>query len=230
MIYTYGYISKAHYNPSITIAFMIRNIPQWPRDDYIQCFMYFIMEYTGAIVGGLLSWLFGGNESALVYPSTILNTNNGILTPFIIFRSFMAELIFTFILASVILSVATDKRQSGNQFYGISIGLTVTVSIICIGNISGCCLNSAVWLGCIIPALIVDKKINLNDAWIYWIAPFIGGIIAAIVFNLLYGKYKVKNEDKYNNTKCISLASFSELKDMTVCETDGACESKNLIP
>ena len=94
----------------------------------------------------------------------------------------------------MILSVATDKRQSGNQYYGLAIGLTVTASINCIGKFTGSCLNSAVWFGCVIPALIIDNNIDLSDAWIYWIAPFLGGIIAALLFNVVYGTYKIKDE------------------------------------
>eukprot|EP01083_Nonionella_stella_P262348 892155_1 len=128
IIYTYGYISFAHYNPSITLAFTIRNINEWPRSDICQIIIYYIMQYIGAITGGLIAWIIGGKEAAMVYPTAISNGSSVV----ILFRAFIAELIFTFILATVILHVATDKRQAKNQFYGISIGGIVTVSIMCI--------------------------------------------------------------------------------------------------
>merc|ERR1719384_2689758 len=84
------------------------------------------------------------------------------------------------------------KDKQKNQFYGISIGLVVTVSIMCIGKISGCCLNSAVWIGFVIPAVLVSLNpdspdIDLSDAWIYWTAPFIGAALSALTFNLFFG-------------------------------------------
>merc|ERR1712136_493931 len=117
-------------------------------------------------------------------------------------RAFVGEMIFTFILTTVLLHEATDSRQHGNQHYGMAVGMCVTVSIMCIGDLSGCCLNSAVWLGTVFPALLatwtssdshgggggdIDSKsmahsditgdtkpelLDLSDAWIYWIAPF----------------------------------------------------------
>ena len=44
IIYTYGYVSKAHYNPSITLAFTIRNIEEWPRSDVCQIVMYYVVR------------------------------------------------------------------------------------------------------------------------------------------------------------------------------------------
>merc|ERR1711953_1521232 len=98
----------------------------------------------------MISWIIDGDDAAFVYPKTSRDGSQSTRLS----RAFMAELVFTFILATVILHVATDKRQSGNQHYGIAIGLCVTVSIMCIGEISGCCLNSAVWVGTVVPALL----------------------------------------------------------------------------
>ena len=202
IIYTYGYISKAHYNPSITLAFTIRNIDAWPRSDYCQIAMYYVAEYLGGIFGGLIAWMIGGDEVAMVYPTAL---NNG-SSESVYFRAFMAEFIFTFFLAAVILHVATDQRQAKNQFYGAAIGLVVTTSIMCIGEISGSCLNSAVWLGCAIPAMLASDSIDLSDAWIYWTAPFIGAAVCALSFNVIFGK----NSSKVPDDQCVSFASFSQ--------------------
>eukprot|EP01083_Nonionella_stella_P167275 561735_1 len=73
IIYTYGYISFAHYNPSITLAFTIRNIKEWPRSDTCQIIMYYFVQYLGGICGGILGWIIGGNDAAFVYPSCLHN-------------------------------------------------------------------------------------------------------------------------------------------------------------
>ena len=99
IIYTYGYVSKAHYNPSITVAFAIRDIPEWPRKAYVQIIMYFVSEYLGALAGGLIGWCIGGDVSGSVYPSVNRNFDNH-PSGIILFRAFIAELVFTFILAS----------------------------------------------------------------------------------------------------------------------------------
>lgn len=204
IIYTYGYISYAHYNPSITLAFTIRNIDDWPRSDYAQIVIYYIVEYLGGITGGLLGWAIGGKDAAYVYPTSL----NGKAT---LGQAFMAELVFTFVLASLILHVATDKRQAKNQFYGLAIGMVVTSSIMCIGPVSGCCLNSAVYLGTVIPAIFAsldpdNPNVDLSDCWIYIIAPFLGGALAALHFNCIFDKgSRVIDDDK-----CVSFSSFSK--------------------
>merc|ERR1712130_429903 len=107
-------------------------------------------------------------------------------------RAFFAEVVFTFILTTVLLHEG-DKRQSGNQHFGMAVGMCVTVSILSIEDISGCCLNSAVWLGTIFPALLVTcihpekhEPLDLSDAWIYWTAPFIGAAVSAFLFNNVF--------------------------------------------
>jgi Major intrinsic protein len=49
----------------------------------------------------------------------------------------VAEFIFTFALAYVVLNAATSKDQPGNSFYGLAIGFTVFVGAASVGNISG---------------------------------------------------------------------------------------------
>lgn len=162
--------------------------------------MYFITQYTGAITGGLISW-FLRPDSAFIFPSTFRSMEPETDLMFRFSRAFVGEVVFTFFLTTVLLHEGTDKRQSGNQHYGMAVGMCVTVSIMCIGDISGCCLNSAVWLGTVFPALLAtwinadtqhhgvskDMALDLSDAWIYWIAPFMGAAIASFLYNAVYG-------------------------------------------
>ena len=186
------------------------------------------MEYTGAVTGGLIAWMIGGDDAAFVYPTALHEGSAGSRLA----RAFVAELVFTFILTSVILHVATDKRQNGNQHYGMAIGLCVTVSIMCIGNISGCCLNSAVWVGTVLPALLATsgngRSLDLSDAWIYWTAPFMGAALAAILFNSVFVK-GIKGHVTVDE-KCVSFTSFSkEMEAMkAVCSSESGNTSKAL--
>ena len=44
----------AHFNPSVTLCIMVRNIPGFPISDRKNCLMYFLSQYLGSICGGLL--------------------------------------------------------------------------------------------------------------------------------------------------------------------------------
>lgn len=193
IIYNYGYISGAHVNPAVTLAIMIRNIPAFPLSDKGQIAMYFISQYLGGIFGGIIATIIGGDKAAAVYP-TVFQSEGDVENGYLLFQAFIGEAFFTYLLCSTVLHVATDKRQDGNQFYGLAIGLSLALGVACIGPISGCCLNTSVWLGTVVPALLTNQvPYGLADAWVYWVGTFLGGAVAGLWFNAVNGRGPVKN-------------------------------------
>lgn len=194
MINNLGHISGAQFNPSVAIAVLVRNTPAFPRSDTVRIAMYFLMQFLGGIVGGLAAWMIDA-DSAGVYP-TVYQSEAAYASDSRVLSAFAGELFFTFLLTSTVLYTATDARVAGNQYFGLSIGLSLSVSIVAIGRLSGCCLNAAVWLGTVVPALLDDKvTYDLSDAWVYWVAPAFGGLIAGFLFNLF--NRKAANKDDY---------------------------------
>jgi aquaporin Z len=59
----------------------------------------------------------------------------------------LAEFLFTFALAYVVLNTATTKGTTGNSFYGLAIGMTVMTGAFAVGGISGGAFNPAVAIG-----------------------------------------------------------------------------------
>lgn len=94
--------------------------------------------------------------------------------------AFLVELIFTFILVTVVLNVATSKDNNGNSFYGFAIGATVFVGAITVGSISGGGFNPAVAV-----SLAITGQFAVANLWIYILAPLVGAALAAIAFRLL---------------------------------------------
>jgi len=89
----------------------------------------------------------------------------------------LAEFLFTFALVYVVLNVATAKGTSGNSFYGLAIGFTVLVGAFSVGNISGGAFNPAVAAG-----ISVIGLSSWPNIWIYLVADFAGGAVAAGAF------------------------------------------------
>ncbi len=95
----------------------------------------------------------------------------------------LAELLYTFALALVVLNVATSPKTEGNSFYGLAIGFTVMVGAFAVGGISSGAFNPAVAFGpSVVDAAIT--KVPLNYLWIYLVGPFAGGALAALVFKM----------------------------------------------
>jgi aquaporin Z len=92
----------------------------------------------------------------------------------------LAEFIFTFALAYVVLNTATSKDHPQNSFYGLAIGFTVFVGVATVGGISGGAFNPAVASGASVMGLF-----SWSNIWIYLLADFAGGAAAALVFRYL---------------------------------------------
>lgn len=91
----------------------------------------------------------------------------------------IGEILFTFMLVWVIMNVATAKAISGNQFYGIAIGFTVTGAIYTVGDVSLAVLNPAIAV-----SLVIIGKLSLAQIWIPLVGSVIGAVVAVLTFNL----------------------------------------------
>ena len=101
-----------------------------------------------------------------------------------LFEFFLLELLFTFLLALVILNVATSKETEGNSYYGFAIGFTVLAGALAAGPISGGAFNPAVALGPAFADLILGDGASLASLWVYLVATFAGGALAALTFKV----------------------------------------------
>jgi len=161
MIFAGGHISGGHYNSAVTLAVWLRG----------RCETRDVVPYWGAqLVGAVLAasvvgFLYGIPASA----SVIANAP----------KAFVAEFLFTFALAYVVLNVATAKGTANNSFYGLAIGFTVMTGAFAVGNISGGAFNPAVAVG-----LSLMKLVSLSQIWIHIVAELIAGATAALVFKI----------------------------------------------
>lgn len=92
-------------------------------------------------------------------------------------KKILAETLGTFVLTFFGCgSAAIAGSVLGNVGIALTFGLSIVAMAFVIGNISGCHLNPAVSLG-----LFLDKRLSAKDLICYWIAQFVGGILAALV-------------------------------------------------
>merc|ERR1719473_1959573 len=91
----------------------------------------------------------------------------------------IAEIVFTFVLCFVVLSVATTKEPSKDMF-GLAIGSCVTAGGYVIGAVSGGSLNPAVSFG-ISSAHIIGGG-HFYNCLIYSLYEFVGAGLAAGIF------------------------------------------------
>lgn len=176
MVYMGGHISGAHYNPAVTVAIAIRGKCP-PRD----VGAYIVAQLLGAIAAAAVAHFLNG-KAFVPMPA-----HADIVDSMYWARILVAEAVFTFALASVVLHVATHKGTSGNSFYGLAIGFTVAASAVAIGPVSGAALNPAVGIGPALYALVTGAHPPASNFLIYTVGPIAGAIVAALAFNAVKG-------------------------------------------
>ena len=144
MVYAGGHISGGHYNPAVTLAVTMRGkCPGRMR-------LYMVAQTLGATLAGVLVLYM---KAKPVY---------SLATPPDVPVWLLAEFLFTFALAYVVLNTATATGTEGNSFYGLAIGFTVLIGAYSVGPITGGAFNPAVAVG-----VSVMKLASWANLWIY---------------------------------------------------------------
>lgn len=162
MVYACGHSSGAHFNPAVSLAICIRG-----RCEGKQLIPYWVAQILAGVIASVVSvYLVGKSGTPMEIKSVPL--------------VFLAEFLFTFALAFVVLNSATSKDTTGNSFYGLAIGMTVMVGAFAVGGISGGAFNPAVAVG-----LAIMKLVNFADIWMHIVAELAAALVAAMTFKFL---------------------------------------------
>jgi len=158
MIYAFGEISGAHFNPAVSIAFAYAKKFSWKEVP-----KYIFFQVAGAFAASLLlMWLFPKSE---LLGATIPTVE--------VWRAFVLELILTFFLMVVIINVSTGSKEIG-MMAGIAIGSVVLLEALFAGPITNASMNPARSLA---PNIVSG---NIEGLWLYILAPIIGALLAVV--------------------------------------------------
>jgi aquaporin Z len=161
LVYAGGHISGAHYNPAVTVAVLIRG-----KATAADLVGYWVAQLVGAVAASFTIRVFTERAGApAVFP---------------VVPALLAEFLFTFALAYIVLNVATARGTAGNSYYGLAIGFTVVAGAWAVGGISGAAFNPAVALGITLMGLSAPSFI-----WVFLVGNFLGAAAAALLFNAL---------------------------------------------
>ncbi|MCX6367284.1 MAG: aquaporin [Armatimonadetes bacterium] len=166
MIYTFGHISSAHFNPAVTLGFAVSGRFSWK-----QVPGYVLAQVLGAtLAAGLTALIFGAGAHGTHVPTPSVSALSCVLL----------EATLSFLLMLLILGVATDKRGA-TPVAGVAIGLCVVFLVWIGGPVTGGSMNPARSLG---PAL-VSGGAALSAWWIYLLGPCLGTVLAARLYEAL---------------------------------------------
>lgn len=182
IIYIFGRISGAHFNPAVSLALFLRHKLQ-----AVELISYIIAQIVGGFIGAVLVGLCRRAKFKILAANEIPESlyeywgaynKNGwyYISPFIF------EILGTFLLIMFIL--ASCERDN---YLGPTLGFAFSTVLIALsgagGGISGCSLNPARSFG---PALLQimagGRSTPMKQIWIYVVGPLLGAIIAAFVW------------------------------------------------
>jgi aquaporin Z len=173
-VYLFGKISMAHFNPAVSIGFLItKHITK------IQLLYYFSAEIVGALLAILFVKYVIGTEANLganipnyAYPLPLI---------------FGIEILASGLLMAVIFVVVYTKGLRGIS--GLAIGGIVGLDIFFLAFISGASMNPARSLA---PAVLSGAMASL---WLYWTATFIGTSVVALILRKKF-IHSIERRDK----------------------------------
>ena len=190
MAYAVGHISGGHFNPAITIGLAAAR-----KFEVRDAIPYILVQVVGAIAASATLWVIAINAPGVTSNSlkaTGFAANGyGVHSPggYALIAAFVTEVVMTAIFLVVIMGV-TDKRAS-KGFAALAIGLTLALIHLVSIPVTNTSVNPARSTG---PALFVGGW-AVNQLWLFWLAPIIGGIIGALAYQLVAGDDSVADAD-----------------------------------
>lgn len=117
LVYVGGPVSGAHYNPASTMAWCVRGRHRW-----LAGVAYVLVQLTVALAAAAVAGLLAGHD-----PERTAAAVGAIDRPVFegVFNEGVAEFLGTYLMAFVILMVATSRLTAGNGYFGLVIALAV---------------------------------------------------------------------------------------------------------
>ncbi|GAA0121703.1 MAG: aquaporin family protein [Clostridium argentinense] len=183
-VYIFGPISGAHFNPAVTLG--LAAIGQFPWADVP---LFILCQMIGAFLGACLVYVYYKSHFDVTDDK---DTKRGIFCTAPAIRdtlnNFICEFIGTFVLVFAILGVGNTNMADGIS--PIVVGLIIWVIGLTLGGTTGYAINPARDLGPRIAHAVLPIKgkgdSDWGYAWIPIVAPILGGIVAALVFNIIF--------------------------------------------
>merc|ERR550514_1009742 len=168
MIYALGSVSGTHFNPAVTLAIFLSGRGKVSGPAEMGAYMA-AQLLGGACAGGVYEACYKGEAFPLAPGTGYGWAAVG-----------AAEVVFTFVLCFVVLSVATTKAGL-SEYFGLAIGSCVTAGGCAIGAVSGGSLNPAVSVG-IATGAAKDHADKFWHCAVYSLLELVGAGLAAGVF------------------------------------------------
>lgn len=178
MAYAIGHISGCHLNPAVSIGLAVGG-----RFKAAELPHYIIAQVVGAILAAVVIYLVASGKAGFEIGGFAAN-GYGEASPhgYTLQAAFISEAVLTAVFLFIIMG-ATDARAPVG-LAPLAIGLTLTL----IHMISIPVTNTSVNPARSTSQAIFAGGMYVEQLWLFWVAPILGGIIGALVYNFVAKK------------------------------------------
>lgn len=180
MAYAVGHVSGGHFNPAVTVGLWAGG-----RFEAGKVIPYVAAQVIGAILAALALYAIANGRADWSLAANGLASNGfGTHSPggYGLQSAFLAEVLLTGFFLFIIMGSTHPKAPAG--FAPIAIGLGLTLIHLVSIPVTNTSVNPARSTG---PALI-EGGIALQQLWVFWAAPLIGGALGGFVYRTLIAR------------------------------------------
>ena len=177
MAYAIGHISGCHLNPAISIG-----LAAGRRFPFGEVIPYIVAQVLGGILGSGVLYVIASGKEGFSLSGGFASNGYGAHSPggYSLLACFVAEVVLTFFFVLVIHGATDHRGVTG--FAGLAIGLTLTLIHLIGIPVTNLSVNPARSTA---PAIFAGGW-ALQQLWLFWVAPILGGIVAGVVYNTLF--------------------------------------------
>jgi aquaporin Z len=183
MVYTIGHVSGCHLNPAVSFG-----LAAGRRFPFSQVLPYIVAQVLGGVCASAVLYVIASGKDGFQLSGGFASNGYGLHSPggYSLVACFVTEVVLTCFFL-LIIHGATDTRVPGG-FAGIAIGLGLTLIHLIGIPVTNLSVNPARSTA---PAIFVGGW-ALQQLWLFWVAPIIGGILGGLIYNGLFEEPRVR--------------------------------------
>lgn len=178
MAYAIGHISGCHLNPAVSLGLVVGK--RFPASDLLA---YVIAQLLGAIAAAGVLYIIASGSAGFDVRNGFACNGYGVNSPggYSLLAGFVAEVVLTAFFLIVIMGATDDRAPKG--FAPAAIGLCLTLIHLVGIPVTNVSVNPARSTG---PAIFAGGW-ALQELWMFWVAPLIGGALGGLIYHTLFG-------------------------------------------
>jgi len=178
MAFAIGHISGCHLNPAVSAGLVAGK--RFPASEFLP---YVVAQVLGGIAGAGTLYVIASGKPGFEAGGFASN-GYAAHSPggYSLLSCLVAEVVLTFFFLLIIMG-STDKRAPAG-FAPIAIGLGLTLIHLIGIPVTNLSVNPARSTG---PAIFAPMW-AIQQLWLFWVAPIVGGVLAGGVYNAVFGE------------------------------------------